>query len=266
MKFYLIVAKGSKTGMPIEINVDLFLIGSDKMCQLKNANLGGKHCALVNREKKVFIRDFQSGEATVVNGQVLPSGEEWPLHAGDRIEVGNLAFVIQFREKALSQKDLEEWAASCLDLNSQRDILAEPVTYEKAHSASDAASQIIDQLNVLKGVVKGRLRISREQGIAITRLNDAMLVEEAEVSHVKKELTDNLNKPNLRVLLDLKNVRRLSTNAVVMLTEFNRWLRRNGGSLSMCRVRPELKEIMDTMHIENIPIFTDKAAAIAGKW
>src|SRR5947209_6413442 len=47
MKFYLIVAKGSKQGLPIPITVDLFLIGSDKMCQLRKRSLGPKHCAFV---------------------------------------------------------------------------------------------------------------------------------------------------------------------------------------------------------------------------
>src|SRR4051812_49129535 len=110
MKFYLIVRSGPKKGMPIPISIDLFLLGSDKMCQLRNANLGLKHCAFVTREKKVFVRDFDSGHATLVNGTVIPPGEEWPLHAGDCIGVGNLEFIIQYREKPLSQRDLEEWA------------------------------------------------------------------------------------------------------------------------------------------------------------
>ena len=49
-------------------------------------------------------------------------------------------------------------------------------------------------------------------------LTFASLVEESEIQHVKKELTDNLNRPNLRILLDLKNVRRMSTNALQPLS------------------------------------------------
>src|SRR5204863_7199088 len=85
MKFYLIVAKGSKKGMPIPIHVDLFLIGSERMCQLRGKKLSPKHCAIVTREAKVFIRDMYGDKPTLVNDSVLPPGEEWPLHAGDRI-------------------------------------------------------------------------------------------------------------------------------------------------------------------------------------
>src|SRR5205085_10009912 len=114
MKFYLIVAKGSKKGMPIPIDVDLFLIGSEKMCQLRAKKLSPKHCAIVTRERKVFIRDMYSDSPTLVNDSVLPPGEEWPLHAGDLIAFGKLEFLVQYHERQLSRRDLEEWAAKCL--------------------------------------------------------------------------------------------------------------------------------------------------------
>src|SRR5438132_5934053 len=110
MKFYLIVAKGSKQGMPILVDVDLFLVGSDKMCQLRKTSLGAKHCAFVTRNKKVFVRDMDSGRPTIVNGTAIPTGPEWPLHYGDRVQLGNLEFLVQFRAHAMTQKDLEEWA------------------------------------------------------------------------------------------------------------------------------------------------------------
>src|SRR5438105_7961820 len=115
MKFFLIVAKGKKQGMPIPISVDLFLAGSDRMCQLRKATLGNKHCAFVTRDKKVFVRDMDSGKPTLVNGTAIPPGQEWPPHKGDRVTLGTLEFLIQFREQSLAKKDLEEWAVHCLD-------------------------------------------------------------------------------------------------------------------------------------------------------
>src|SRR5687767_8903758 len=111
MKFYLIVSKGSKKGMPIQVNADLFMMGSDRMCQLRAKHLPPEQCALVVKETKVYVRDMGSGDPTLVNGSVVTPGSEWPVHGGDRLEVGSLEFIIQFHERALSQKDLEEWAA-----------------------------------------------------------------------------------------------------------------------------------------------------------
>lgn len=265
MKFYLIVAKGSKQGLPIPVTIDLFLVGSDRMCQLRKDSLGAKHCAFVTRDKKVFVRDMDSGQLTIVNGAAVPPGAEWPLHAGDRVGVGPLEFLIQFREHGLSQKDLEEWAMKCLD--HQTDDEEEDVGQDRgAVTAASAAASILNQLNAMKGLVKGRLRIGHEFGVTTVRFNDAMMVDESEIALIKRELCDNLNKPNLRVLLDMKNVRRLSSAAVIMLADVVRWLRPFGSTLAACRVRQELQSALGLLQVENILIFPDKKAALHGKW
>jgi anti-anti-sigma regulatory factor len=269
MKFYLIVAKGKQKGTPIPITVDLFMIGSGAVCQLRSKvpGVAEEHCALVAREKKVFIRDMTSGEPTLVNGSVIPPGTEWPLHAGDRIEVGPFEFIIQMREKPLSQRDLEEWAAHCLDTTIEQELYDEGADeFHKPTTASAAAANILDHLQAQRGIVKGRLRIGKDSGVTIVRFNDRFLVEEGEIALVKKELCDNLGKPNLRVLLDCKNVTRMSTNAVTMLGEMYKWLRSWGSSVALCRVRSELQGILTTMSMEKIPVFHDKRMAIGSRW
>lgn len=267
MKFYLIVAKGSKKGMPVPITVDLFLVGSDDMCQLRARNLGERHCALVTRDQKVFIRGMDSERPTLVNGSVLPPGQEWPLHKGDIVAFGNLEFMIQYREKELSQKDLEEWAAKCLDIASERHLFDDEADdYLKPTTASDAAASIIDKLTVQRGVVMGRLRVGRESGVTTVRFNDTKLVEEGEISLIRKELGDHLNRPNLRVLLDLKNVRRMSTAGVAMLRDFHRWLRPFGSTMAFCRIRSELRDMMDVFKMDKIPYFPDKKSALLAQW
>jgi anti-anti-sigma regulatory factor len=265
MKFYLIVARGKKQGMPIPITVDLFLLGSDKECQLRNPNLGPKQCAFVTRDKKVFVRDFDSGHVTLVNGALIPPGEEWPLHAGDRIALGNLEFMIQYREKPLSQRDLEEWAARCLDVDEGKELEDED-EIRPPTNASQAAQGIIDRLSAQRGTIKGRLRVGMDEGITTIRFNDRHLVDESEIALIKKELCDNVSKPNVRVLLDLKNVRRLSTAAAVMVSDVNRWLRHRGGTMAICRIRPELQEILGVLEVENIPRFGDKKTALTARW
>src|SRR5947208_12850531 len=231
MKFYLIVAKGRHQGLPIPIEIDLFLIGSEKLCQLRSQleGIGPQHCAFVTRERKVFLRDMGSGEPTYVNNEPVPEHAEWPLHAGDKINVGPLGFVIQFREKPLSQRDLEEWALKCLDdaqTSSTKHVVDELEMAANARTrsldASTAASAILDRLNAQRGIVKGRLRIAREGNVTTVRVNDVYLVEEAELAHINKELHDHLGHPNLRVLLDFKNVRRMSSTAAMMFAELAR--------------------------------------------
>ncbi|MBI2804230.1 MAG: FHA domain-containing protein [Planctomycetes bacterium] len=265
MKFYLIVAKGRKQGMPIPVSCDLFLVGSDRMCQLRKDSLGAKHCAFVTRDKKVFVRDMDSGKATLVNGAAIPPGEEWPLHKGDRITLGPLEFLVEFREQSLSQADIEEWSNRTLD---EQDGQEDDDDDDAEHlSAAGAAQSILNKLNSMKGLVTGQLRIGHEHGVVIVRLNCLKLVEESEIASVKKELCDNLNKPNQRILLDLKNVRRLSSQAVVMLADFYRWLQHpRGSSMAVCRIRSELQTAMGMLRVEKIPIYRDKKTALNSDW
>ena len=115
--------------------------------------------------------------------------------------------------------------------------------------------------------MKGRLRIAREGNVTTVRINDVYLVEEAELAHINKELHDHLGGTNLRVLLDFKNVRRMSSTAALMVAELGRWLRPNGSSLAICRLRPELKQMMQTLHVgDTIPMFADKPTALMSTW
>lgn len=275
MKFYLIVAKGKHQGLPIPIEVDLFLIGSDALCQLRSQaeSVGPQHCALINRQRKVFIRDMGSGQPTFINGEMVPENAEWPLHAGDRIKVGPLEFIIQFREKALSQRDLEEWALRCLDeaqSTKKLHVLDELVLAANATThavdAAQAAASILDKLNAQRGIVRGRLRIARDGPITTVRINDIYVVEEAELSLIDKELRDNLDHPNLRVLIDFKNVKRMSTAAGQMFANFARWLRQRNSSLAICRLRGEFREMMSTLLGNSIPIYQDKPTAVMAQW
>jgi anti-anti-sigma regulatory factor len=273
MKFYLIVAKGKKKGLPIPIAVDLFLMGKEKMCQLRSHldGIGAKHCAVVRREKKVFVRDLNSGEPTTLNGATMPPGEEWACHPGDSIGVGPLLFVLQFREKPLSQRDLEEWALGCLDKDSEQNVYEEEEDSrgirQRLDTPAQAAATILERLQAKRGYVMGRLRIGREGNVTHVRFNDRYLVEEAEIALVKKELYDHLNRSNLRVLLDFKNVKRMSTAGIGMIDELSTWLKPWGSTMAVCRVRSELKDILPQLDLHNsIPHFRDKRAALAAKW
>jgi len=267
MKFYLIVAKGPKQGMPIPINVDLFLLGSDPVCQLRSAHLAPKHCAFVTREHKVFFHDFACGQATLINSDLVPPGEELPLHAGDLIDVGNLQFMIQWREPPLSRRDLEEWAAKCLDEINALELFDEDADeFRQPTNASEVAHDIIEKLTAQKGMVMGRLRIGKESGVTTVRFNDTMLVEESEIALIHKELSHHLGRPNLRVLLDCKNIRRMSTSAVTMLRDFHKWLKNFGSRMALCRMRSDVQSILPVFHADNIPYFPDKRTAFLEQW
>jgi anti-anti-sigma factor len=276
LKFYLVVANGKHRGMPVPINVDLFVIGTAKTCQMKvrHPEVGEQHCALVSRGRKVFIRDLDSGKPTFVNGQTLPPSEEWPVHKGDTVRVGPLEFRVSVRQKDLSQRDLEEWALKTLDEDtgprkSAFDEIDEAFqgADREYQAASEAAAAILMKASVLKGVLRGRLRITRDGSLTVVRLQDEYLVEPAELSLLKKDLFENLTGKHMRVLLDLKNVRRMSAAAVGLFAELSEELKSRGSVMALCRMRPELAGVVcDLRNLFNIRIFDDKEKAQAARW
>ena len=211
----------------------------------------------------------------------MPAGEEWPIHAGDRLGVGPLEFMFQFNERQLSQRDAEEWALKSLDKEAGRKGKKTPTTTRirnrailppaprPPENASSAAASLLDKLSAQRGVVKGRLRVTDSGNIKVLRFNDTFLVEEAEITFVKKELLQNMEGRGgpKRYLLDFKNVARMSSTAGEMLKEVRRRVQTMGGSLALCRVRPELQLILETIgFIPDIKHFTSKDDALTGRW
>jgi hypothetical protein len=269
--YYLIVANGQHRGTPIPICDDLFMIGNDKICQLqpKDGEVGDRHCALVIRDGKVFVSDLDSGFPTLLKGELIGPGQEWPAHAGDRIALGPLEFLIQYREKPLSGRDLEEWGARCLDVSSERHLFDEGADeFHQATTASEAAAQIIDKLQAQRGLVTGRLRIGVQGGVTMVRLNDRHLVDDGEIGMIKNQLYGNLEQWNLRVALDCKNITRMSTTAIKMFDQFYSWLKGRGSSLALCRIRPELHQMVRSVapRLAAVPVFSTKAAALEASW
>ncbi|MGL6094365.1 MAG: FHA domain-containing protein [Fimbriiglobus sp.] len=275
MKFFLIVAKGKRRGFPVPIDVDLFLIGSAKACQLRadHPDIGEQHCAVSIRGRKAFIRDMGSGQGTFVNGSEMPVSEEWPLRPNDLIAVGPLEFRVSFNERSMTKADLEEWALKTLDEDTGPKVSAleelekanrGPMASDTAASAADA---MIAKMSAAKGVVRGRLRIMREGPVTIVKVQDNYMVEGPELAHMKKEFFENLDVPNLRVLLDMKNVMRMSTSAATLMAELRDWLRKRGSTFALCRLRPELGGMVsDLTNVFQLKAFTTKEEAVAAKW
>jgi pSer/pThr/pTyr-binding forkhead associated (FHA) protein len=95
MKISLVVMDGAHKGKEIPIKGPEFVIGRDPQCQLRPASpmISRKHCAVVEREGKIFLHDFGSTNGTHVNGQRVNGEVE--LHNEDRIKVDPLDFQIK---------------------------------------------------------------------------------------------------------------------------------------------------------------------------
>jgi len=94
----LVMTPGKQQGKSLEIKTPQFLVGRDPQCQLRPASplISKRHCALLIREGKAFIRDFGSTNGTYVNGQRVEGERE--LHHDDLLKIGPLEFTIRLEK------------------------------------------------------------------------------------------------------------------------------------------------------------------------
>jgi pSer/pThr/pTyr-binding forkhead associated (FHA) protein len=100
MKLSLVVkTPGKSEGQSIPINLAQFVIGRDPQCNLRPASalISKRHCALIIRGEKAFIRDFDSTNGTFLNDQ--PVKDEMELQNKDRLKVGPLLFEVALETK-----------------------------------------------------------------------------------------------------------------------------------------------------------------------
>jgi len=91
----LVVTAGKQEGKVLEIKLPQFLIGRDPQCQLRPASalISKRHCALIQKDGKVYIRDFDSTNGTFVNDEQIKGQRE--LKHNDQVKVGPIQFVVQ---------------------------------------------------------------------------------------------------------------------------------------------------------------------------
>lgn len=94
MKVKLVVAQGVHEGKEIPIVGPQFVIGRDPQCQLRPSSpaISKRHCAILVRGNKVFLRDFGSTNGTFADGQ--PVQGEVELVDKEHIKAGPLEFRI----------------------------------------------------------------------------------------------------------------------------------------------------------------------------
>jgi pSer/pThr/pTyr-binding forkhead associated (FHA) protein len=90
----MVLSEGKSVGKTIPITLSQFIIGRDPQCQLRpsSALISKRHCALIVRGSKLFVRDFGSTNGTFVNDAQVKG--ECEVKNDDLLKVGPLSFRI----------------------------------------------------------------------------------------------------------------------------------------------------------------------------
>jgi hypothetical protein len=95
MKLNLIVlTAGKQQGKTIPVRLPQFLVGRDPQCQLRPASplISKRHCAIIQRDGKAYLRDFDSTNGSYVNNERVRGEQE--LHDQDQLKIGPIELQI----------------------------------------------------------------------------------------------------------------------------------------------------------------------------
>jgi predicted component of type VI protein secretion system len=156
-----VLSAGAMQGKVIQIPLAHFLMGRSKECNLRPSSPGisKRHCSLITRGGKVFVKDFASTNGTFINDQ--PIEDEREVKDGDCLQIGPLAFRINV-EHALSVRepaplpaavakqavasDDEEAAALLLAMQENEASAPASNDQEEPEGAGPSGSTIVDPL------------------------------------------------------------------------------------------------------------------------
>jgi predicted component of type VI protein secretion system len=158
MKFSLtVLSAGAMQGKVISIGLAQFLIGRGRECNLRPASplISKRHCALLTRGGKVFVKDFASTNGTFLNDEAIK--EECELKDDDCLKVGPLAFRINLKyapsvsesrplpvSKAVVGSEDEEAAALLLAMQDNESSSPASNDQEEGEGPSSGGSTIVE--------------------------------------------------------------------------------------------------------------------------
>jgi len=107
----VVVSEGKASGQSIPVKLSQFIIGRDPQCHLRPASsvISKRHCALITKDGKVYVRDFDSTNGTFVNEQQIKGQRE--LKNGDVLKLGPVVLRVQMEGAAAVDKPTPRPAA-----------------------------------------------------------------------------------------------------------------------------------------------------------
>jgi len=143
MKLSLVVlSEGTAKGQAIPITLSQFIIGRDAQCHLRPASalISKRHCAILVKSGKVFVRDFDSTNGTSVNNEPLKG--ERQLNNEDLLRVGPLEFRVKMEGTTPVSKPTPP--PKKMEVNEDDDVAAMLLSIQDDSSAGTVNSSTDD--------------------------------------------------------------------------------------------------------------------------
>jgi len=265
----VVMTRGKWEGKKIAIARFPFVIGRDAACQLRPAStlVSNQHSAIHTRDGRFFIRDLESTNGTFVNDQRI-SGEQ-ELEHGDALRIGPLDFDIEVETTASVDRGTPipptrgvgqtKDAALAAILASLPDSKGS-ANGNSAHDAEDVPSGPTEMDIHIRHPIEWE-----EVGDAVAvHFTERTIVDEEVIRTIGQQLLGLVEQCNQRkVLLNLRNVRAMSTGMIEKLVALSQRVRAVGGQLALCNVQPSVQPMFQQFRLaKTLVIRNDEQEAL----
>jgi anti-anti-sigma factor len=251
----VVLTRGKWEGKKISIGRFPFLVGRDSVCHLRPAStlVSNQHCAISSRNGCFFIRDLGSTNGTFVNNEPLRGERE--LQHGDGLRIGPLDF------------DIEIDSSTAVDR-------ATPIPPTRVigqgtgAGANGGASGEADE--VPQGRTEMDIRVQHpieweEVGDAVAvHFNERTIVDEDTIRVIGRQLLGLVEECSQRkVILNLRNVRAMSTGMIEKLIALSQKVHAVGGQLVLCNVQSPVQPMFQQFRLaRSLLIVSDEPEAL----
>ena len=270
MIYKLIHKSGSKSGEEVTVVAPEFLIGRSPSCHLRldDELVADRHCRIMIKGDRAIVEDLETTHGTSVNHQLVSSTE---LHDGDRLKLGTARFLVAKLAGSAYSAPVDPIAAQPVAAAPIQPMTIPGITDSVPDSpATQIARHLLDQITHRKIAAPelGHLRLGECEGITLVELlsKGKAIVEDEVVAAIAQELFALIDGGRERIVLNFKNIERISIQAVSAVIDAHRHCVDRGGMLKVCKLRPLAVEMFQATARKRIEIYSDEWNAIDSDW
>lgn len=168
MKVSLVVlTAGKAAGQTIPVTLTQFVIGRDPQCNLRPASalISKRHCALIQKNGRVYVHDFNSTNGTFINDEQIKGEKQ--LQNEDTLKLGPLSFKVLIESSVAVNKptpipakagatDDDSVAAMLLSLQDDTD---------STKSGVDGADEVPGGSTVMEVALPGKTELRTDEEV-----------------------------------------------------------------------------------------------------
>jgi len=244
VKAALLVHLGGRRPRRVAVTRDRYVVGRQQGCELRlsAASVSKRHAVFFERNGRFYLQDLASTNGTIVNGRMIRD-DQTVLAAGDRVQVGPAAFVVELDESACEAT--RRPLGSPLIAEPDPAAVLEPSPPEQGGPTLTLPVNLPGSQGMWEHFVYDKV-----QDLLVITPRLPQLEEDAEIDALREALALRWElSPDPRAIINLENIDRMAPRAIGVILAHHLRLVDSGGSARICQARARIMTILHQLRL-----------------